>query len=829
MTRATHPSPTTVRWTQSQRLPRWLAGIWLIAVLLLTWNQWQFWREPRISTDVFAALPSDRQSAFSNQALTQLAQANERRLMVVVGARDWAPAHAAAHAFLTHIHALQPALKPLNVQSDVNQIIDFYAPWRDALLTDAQRSTLTSAQANADIARLSQQALGRLYGLGQMQATNWLHDPLGLWTDWWRQQSAMTSARPQDGVLRIDDSRTGKTWAVLLFETPESAFRFNGERRWMDALVVAKERTQAAAGPSALTDAATTETLEWLFAGIPLLAEDGAADGYAEMNTIGWGSMIAVVLLTMLAFFALRPIVLILVSLAVGCAAGVWATVTVFGDIHVLTVVFGASLVGVAEDFGIHYFAARLYPSQRSRWALMCHLLPGLAVALITSVIGYAVLAIVPFPGLQQMAVFSAVGLVAAFATVICWFPVLDKTKGLHQGVVARQLVHSLQRIPALSTRMTWVLLAAVAIVFALGYSQLRVSDDLRSLQPQAPELMQQQIQASRLLHLPSMVQFLVVHGATPQQVLEREETLRQQIGQWQQHLPDGMQPFSLHMLSSWLPSIAQQEADRALVAELETQVLTSVATVLDEALQRPAFAAEPMRLEDWLNSPASTAMRSQWLGQQADGQYASVVLLAAQDNGWPRGPADLQWLAAQVDRAQANGSLTGVQWVDRIADISGLLEHFRTQMSWLLVAGHLLVLLALAWRFGPSAWRAWLPCALASVLCIAILALSGQAIQLFHVLALLLLLGMGVDFGTFMVEHQGAEQGHAWLAVVLGGVVTIHSFGLLGLSKTPALHAFGSTLLIGLPLSVLFAALLRPSTPSQAKTAAGAPAASAP
>jgi len=73
-----------------------------------------------------------------------------------------------------------------------------------------------------------------------------------------------------------------------------------------------------------------------------------------------------------------------------------------------------------------------------------------------------------------------------------------------------------------------------------------------------------------------------------------------------------------------------------------------------------------------------------------------------------------------------------------------------------------------------------------------------------------MLLLGMGVDYGIFLLEHQGEDQGHAWLAVLLGAISTGLSFGLLALSATPALHAFGLTLLIGLTLVCLLAPSLR-------------------
>jgi predicted exporter len=55
------------------------------------------------------------------------------------------------------------------------------------------------------------------------------------------------------------------------------------------------------------------------------------------------------------------------------------------------------------------------------------------------------------------------------------------------------------------------------------------------------------------------------------------------------------------------------------------------------------------------------------------------------------------------------------------------------------------------------------------------------------------------VDYGIFLLEHDG--DGAAWLAVVLGAASTWLAFGLLALSSTPALHAFGLTLLLGVAL----------------------------
>jgi predicted exporter len=59
-------------------------------------------------------------------------------------------------------------------------------------------------------------------------------------------------------------------------------------------------------------------------------------------------------------------------------------------------------------------------------------------------------------------------------------------------------------------------------------------------------------------------------------------------------------------------------------------------------------------------------------------------------------------------------------------------------------------------------------------------------------------MLGVGVDYGIFLHEQKDDTDHTAWLAVGLSALSTLLSFGLLGLSNTPALQAFGLTMLVG-------------------------------
>jgi len=60
----------------------------------------------------------------------------------------------------------------------------------------------------------------------------------------------------------------------------------------------------------------------------------------------------------------------------------------------------------------------------------------------------------------------------------------------------------------------------------------------------------------------------------------------------------------------------------------------------------------------------------------------------------------------------------------------------------------------------------------------------------------------MGVDYAIFLQARQ--TYAHTLLATTLAASLTLLSFGLLALSHTPALHALGLTVTLGVMLSWL-------------------------
>lgn len=750
-------------------------------MLLVAADQVQFWQSSRLNTDVMALLPTDEHQPIVNTVARKLTEDNSRRVVVLVGAPDWSTARDVAARLRVEMaqHSAILTLSPLNAAS-LDAAMTFYGPGREGLLTSEQRNWLSRASDQ----ELGTVALMRLHQLAGPRLTDWRLDPLGLWQDWWLTRAAESKVRPRDGEFWL--SAYDREWVLMLLDSQTGAFAVSGATPVTEALEVAKFK--ASQGEA---------QVRILAAGVPLYAEAAAAQANDEMSTIGIGSLMAVLLLVWLAFRSIRPIVLVGLSLVAGCAVALSVTALLFAEVHLLTLVFGASLVGVAEDYGFHYFAARQGRSEAEKYQVLRALLPGLLLALVTSVLAYLALGIAPFPGLQQMAVFSAIGLLAAFLTVLCWFPMLDRG-ALHKTAFSTRVANNLQRWPRIQATQKWRGLGiCLCVVVLVGIVKLGSQDDIRQLYSAPANLLAEQSEINQMLGLPSPAQFFLVTGGSVEQLLLHEEALSARL----ETLVHGGVLSGYRAVSDWLPSQAMQERNATLVREAEQTALQAIGKATGQVPERPE--SESVRIQDaaWFESPVSQAIRGQWLGA-INGQHYSVVML--------RGvlPNHL----AQLESA-AKG-LQGVQWVNRTEDISSLMARYRGVMSWYLVAGYIAVLLVLGWRFRRQAWRALMPTLLGSLLTLATFGWAGEPVQLFTVLALLLLLGMGVDYGIFLLEHPG--DGSAWVAVALAGVSTLLSFGLLALSATPALRAFGLTMLLGEAFIWILTPFFRPSVSTQ-------------
>lgn len=750
----------------------------------------------RIETDILAMLPEVERDALVENAVRALSDATGRRTLFLVGAPDFAAARDAAGALATALVQSGAFARVRHaVTLDAAALDALYGPHRAALLSDRHRHWL---QAGAD-ERLYQDALRALYTpAGWLGARAFADDPLNLYGDFLAQQIPRSgNLRLQDGVLAA--SGGGREYVLVSAESDTNPFAFSEHGRVEPAIVAAIEGL-ARQHPHA----------EVLSSGVVRHAAAGSARGKAELAAFGTVSLLGILLLIAFTFRGPRPLLLTLLSLAVGAGAALTACHFLFDRLHLITLVFGSTLTGVTVDYSIHYFADQF--RYRDAWDprdTLRHVGPAILIGMLATVLGYQALLLPPFPGLRQMAVFSIVGIGAACATVLLAYPMLANRRPAAHRPAALGLARGLEtlRAPSLARREVRLAALALLVLTAWGLSRVEFADSVRALQSSPDWLQQEEARVRELLGGAQDSRFFLVEGATAEAALQAEEALRVSLDA----LVARGALAGYQAVSRALPSQRRQRENLELLARHVRVEGGALPRILREAGYPEAAirarlahqqAPAPLTPAAWLESPVSAPLRGLWL-EAASAPLGRGFATAVTLNGISDAAA-LEALGTQRP---------GVHFVDRVARISDVLRRYRHLASVCLLAAYALIGAVLALRYGARTGLLLLVAPVGgAALTLAVLGAAGAAVNLFNILALLLVLGMGVDYAVFMREG-GTSRATVIMAILLAGAMTLLSFGMLAFSATPFIRSLGLTVLLG--VSFTFALALLTSAPN--------------
>lgn len=480
-------------------------------------------------------------------------------------------------------------------------------------------------------------------------------------------------------------------------------------------------------------------------------------------------------------------------TILLGFTLALGASFAVFGTLSLITFVFGATLIGVSIDYSSHWFA--LKTAGESAQARRRRMAGALLSAALSTAAAYCTLALTPLPGLRQMAVLAACGVVGTLFTVLTVLPRLERWVPKDQTRLMRMLSQALPRLPRLGAsalRRPAVLfgLALFAAALLFGLTRMHFDAGIRDLQGAPQKLLESQLAVSRALALPSPAQAFVLQGPTLSETLEHEEALLSAM----EAIPElkSLTPSGLSML---LPSDAKQDADRDLVAAATAAAAPRLLELLGASPKAPD--AQRMALND-LESTPWRELTHRFVLENEPGRAVTVLMLAGVE------PKHLPFLTKAAE------AVPGAYFVDITRGMSEGLSLYRDLILMVLAAGIMLLWALLTLRFGRESWRAVLPSALGILAALAVFGWTGTPVTIFTALGLVLVLGLGVDYGIFLTGSP--SDGRTSAAVLFSGVTTLLSFGLLVFSATPALRAFGITVLVG--QSIVWAAtpLLRPA-----------------
>ena len=530
-----------------------------------------------------------------------------------------------------------------------------------------------------------------------------------------------------------------------------------------------------------------------------------------EASLIGTIDGIGLVLLLLVAYRSWKQPLLGALPLASAGLAGLGAVALLFDGVHGITVAFGFTLIGVVQDYPIHLFSHQR--AGVSPWANARAIWPTLATGVASTCIAYLTFLASGVAGLEQLAVFTIAGLAtAALSTRLLLPALMDPAPRDTAGT--RGLATLWRRIDALPRPRWSLLVLAIAAAAVLAWAPGPFwQNDLSRLTPVPPDAMARDMRLRTELGAPDVRYVLALQGRDADAVLAASARLRPTLDALIADRVLG----GYDMAARYLPDAATQRARQQRLPARDGLQAMLAGALADSPFRADAFAAfaddveraralPPLRARDLAGTPLQAAVGGLLIERQ--GHATALVSLSELSDPAALSRAVGGQGARLMDLKQASESL--------VADYRGRV---------LLALGVAAVLLALtvwiALRTPRRVARVLLPMALTTLLVLAVLRAFGVELNLFHLVALILAAGLGLDYALFF-DHAGdgyEDQLRTLHALIVCSVMTLLVFSLLALSSIPVLRAIGGTVALGVVFNFALGLLVSRQPVATART----------
>ncbi len=741
-----------------------------------------------IDSDLFNMVPKSISMASVKKADDKMMSVTSQNVFVLVADEDFDKAKGVAEAVYAELKDSRnfESISLYNDVSAMGEITDFLYKYRSYLIDEETADKILNDQDGAAAEDFAMEALSKAYGGFTMLPLDDIDTDPFLLTEYHLQnyltalQNAGTAMSVKDGVLA---SKFEDKWYIMI----------RG--------VLSPAGSKLASKNNAITEiykaCGKFPEATFVFSGTPFHSHESSNSASREISIIATVSMLAVIILLIFIFRSVRPLVYSVGSIMISLGVAVLATLAVFHKMHVITLVFGTSLIGSCIDYSLHFFTHWAANKElKSSVEVRNHIFSGLLMAIISTGICFAILLFAPFTILKQMSFFCLTGLISSFLTTIAIYPYirLPEERGNVRFTGAfTKLIYRMQQ--KWVGRLVIILLFAFSLIsIAVFHKNVRVKNNLLTLYDMKGRLLQDEITASQVIQY-SPGGWFIVGGETEEQALENEEKLRRKF----EEMTGGQ--IGYVSTSSFVPSKAVQKKSRMAYRKLmglAEEQLINLGFDEEEAelLAKTEYKTMPPDFSldtDYVsfengNVPAfiESAISSAWLGK-VDGKYFTVLLPTKVTDY-----TNYRSLAEQDDN---------VYFISKSQDISADLDSLTKMILKFFVVAYILMFIML--RFFYS-WKQALKIISVPLLIIlvvvAVFAAGKIDMEFFSVTGLILVFGLGLDYIIYMMENE--KKNNSILepfATMVSFVTTIISFGALALSSFKPVHLIGLSIFIGL------------------------------
>jgi len=533
-----------------------------------------------------------------------------------------------------------------------------------------------------------------------------------------------------------------------------------------------------------------------------------------EISSFGFLSLIGLIILIISVFRSIKPLLLATFTLSIAVLYGLTAIVIFFNELHLLTLVFAVTLIGIVIDYCFHRFVCdenELTNSQRSannvsdKYFKPSIINKPLLLGFITTVLGYFGLFYSPLALLSQVAVFMIFGLFGGLLTVIMLLPHLKWLSHITVMPWAIVFAKKMQKNSDLFVQKRKAIYSMLLLVTLMGllFSPLKFNDDVRLLNSSPKLLLENEASMANILNYANN-QRIVITANSIEKLLQRQEQVIQKLN---------YQPkLIIKSIAGLLPSLHQQSGHYQMIKDASKKGVFKQG-LANIGVADTVDAFNPLTYQDFMASQLHT-LAQVYVSEFSTTEAISIkakpdaVTLWLEVSGDKLNADNLLWLAQQHD----------MRIFDKAAQVSTSLTSYRQNLFYLLAVAFVLVFVVLLIRYGvKQGVMGLLPIILSSLVSLLLSQYFLNQLNIFNLLALLLILALAIDYVIFYQEHGLAPR--TCLAIMLSAISSALVFGMLAFSSTPAVQSFGLTVMFGIIAIFILAPLSSRQRQSVVKT----------
>ena len=476
-------------------------------------------------------------------------------------------------------------------------------------------------------------------------------------------------------------------------------------------------------------------------AGTPVHTYQTSISSSVSINIICFLITVLIIFLTYYYFRSFKILLPIALSIAFGFLAGFAISKTIFSTFHIITFLFGTTLIGIGIDYSYHYIFSENFDKS---------FVKDLTLSLLSTMMAFSLLYFLKIDILNQIATFTNAGLAAIYIFILTIYPCIKFPKSV--------------RFFKFQFNKKIKISVIIFVIFSIitGLLKVNFDDSLTSLYTPAKNL----LKAEKLFNKISNQEgvkgvILAVKGESLQKILENEESVTSLLDK---------KGINYLCISKFIPSIKRQEENETLTKLLYENNLKDYKGILSDKqinlLINEVYKPQGIEIEDF------SFFKDLLLNNNTS------IIISFSD------------FIPEVNK--------NIEIVDFQGTVSKYLREYRIGFLKILPIIYLLLYFILVLSYGyKQALKMFLPLLISSVFVIAFVSLIGIDLNLFNLLGLLLALGFTVDYSIFGRKNLVKNE----TAIFLACITTALSFLLLSFTTFKLI----STLALTTSLGVIF------------------------